>query len=133
MLRTVRRVLRNLLKVTQWNKYMEIIAKTTNISQSPKKIRVIARKITDLSVDEALETLKHLPKRAAKPLYKTIRSAVANAEHNESLKKDDLEIKEIEVGQAFVRRAPEFRARGRLNWRRKRSSHIRVVLTTKSK
>lgn len=108
---------------------MNIIAVAKNIPQSPKKIRVVSRRIAGMPVEDALAYLSHLPKKAAQPLYKVIHSAAANAEHNNQLKREQLHIKEINVGQAFIRRKPEFRARGRLNWRRSPSSHIRVVLT----
>jgi large subunit ribosomal protein L22 len=107
---------------------MEIIAVAKNIQQSPKKIRVVARKVSRLPLQEALGVLAHIQKKAAQPLYKVLQSAVANATHNQNVSVENLRIKEIEVGQAMMRRWPEFRARGRFNWRKSRSSHIRVVL-----
>lgn len=110
---------------------MEVIAISKNIQQAPKKIRMVARAVTDLSPQEAVTALRLVKKRAAVPLRKVIQSALANAEHNHNLNPSQLEIKEIEVGQSITRRQPEFRARGRFNWRRRRSSHIRVVLREK--
>ena len=107
---------------------MEVIAVAKHIPQSPKKIRVVAKAVTDLSPQEAIASLEHVKKRAAQPLRKVIQSALANAENNHDLNPANMEIKEIQVGDSRTRRQPEFRARGRLNWRLNRSSHIRVVL-----
>ncbi len=111
---------------------MEIIAVARNIQQSPKKIRAVAQQVSRLSVDEALGALSHVQRKAARPLYKVLQSAVANASHNKNLSTDQLKIKEIQVGQAMMRRWPEFKARGRFNWRKSRSSIIRVVLEAKT-
>src|SRR5690554_2802664 len=106
----------------------QVIAVTKHIRQSPQKIRVVARKVSKLPVDKALAVLAQTPKKAAEPILKTLASAKANAVHNFDIAEDNLQIKEIQVGRAMIRRSPEFRARGRLNWRRKSSSHVRVVL-----
>lgn len=107
---------------------MKVYAVAKNIPQSPKKIRVVARRVSKLSIQDALAMLEILPKRAARPLLKVLQSAVANAVHNNQIDADNLVISDIYVGRGVIRRKPEFRARGRLNWRRSAYSNIRVVL-----
>lgn len=106
----------------------QIIAVTKHIRQSPQKIRVVARRVAKLPLDKAVAVLEQTPKRAAEPILKTLASAKANAIHNFDIPKEKLFIKEIQVGRGMIRRSPEFRARGRLNWRRSASSNVRVVL-----
>jgi len=77
---------------------------------------------------EALEILRLMPQSAARPVAKTIRSAMSNAEENFGLSKDDLVIAEIVANSGPVRPWRRFGARGRFKPIRKRTSHIRVVL-----
>jgi large subunit ribosomal protein L22 len=77
---------------------------------------------------EALSLLKFMPQRAAKPVYKVIASAVANAEENFGMSREDLYIAEIFADGGPTRRWRRFGARGRFKPILKRSSHITVVL-----
>ncbi|MBI2097914.1 MAG: hypothetical protein HYT46_03220 [Candidatus Vogelbacteria bacterium] len=53
-------------------------AQLNNYRQSPRKVRLLADLVRGQTVGEALKRLKFLPKRAASPLAKLIRSASAN-------------------------------------------------------
>lgn len=107
---------------------MESKAKLSHLRISPRKVRLVADMIRGLSVDKALNQLKFSNKKAAHPLTKLINSSVANAEHNQELKKDNLFIKEIRVddGPSLKRWRP--RAFGRAAGIQKRTSHINLVL-----
>ena len=108
---------------------MEAKAVTRYVRISPRKLRVISDTVRGKSVDEALRTLKFLPKRGAKILYKTVFSAVSNAENSGLFDKENLKVKElrIDAGPTLKRFFP--RAQGRATLIRKRTSHIKVVLT----
>lgn len=106
----------------------QVVAVAKHIKQSPQKIRVVARKVAHLPLQKALAVLDQTPKKAAEPIRKVIDSARANAVNNFGIDEDNLTIKELQVGRAMIRRKPEFRARGRLDWKRSIYSHIRVVL-----
>lgn len=84
--------------------------------------------IRRMQVEEALTTLKKLPKTGAQILYKVVHSAMANAEQNDGQKRKDLYIKELIVnkGAAFRRYVPM--ARGRARPIDKFTSHITVKL-----
>jgi large subunit ribosomal protein L22 len=69
-----------------------------------------------------------MPQAAAEPVAKTIKSAIANAEENFGLSKEDLVITEIVANPGPTRSWRRFGARGRFKPIRKRTSHIRVVL-----
>lgn len=107
---------------------MQIKAKVKFIRMSPKKIRLVVDVIRGLEVGEALERLRLMKKEAKQPVIKLLNSAVANAENNFELSKDNLYIKEIKVdeGRTLKRWMP--RAHGRATTIRKRMSHILVTL-----
>ena len=110
---------------------METKAKAKFIRTSPRKIRLVADLIRGLDSSEALTRLKFTNKAAALILIKLINSAVANAEENYKLKKDNLFIKEIKVdgGPTLDRWMP--RAFGRATPIRKRTSHVNLILAEK--
>ena len=93
------------------------------------KAREVTRAIQGLPVSAALDLVAFSPKKAAALVSKTLRSAVANAENNANLKVDGLVVKEAIVGEGPTTRRMMTRARGSGSTIRKRSSHIRIVLT----
>ena len=107
---------------------MEVKAKSKYIRMSPRKIRLVADSVKGLSLQKTLEYLVLLRKRAARPLLKTINSAVANAKANFKLKEENLKIKSIETlkGPMLKRWRPV--SRGRSHPYEKRMSHIKVIL-----
>ncbi|HSH09173.1 MAG TPA: 50S ribosomal protein L22 [Oceanipulchritudo sp.] len=111
---------------------MEVVAHTKYTRISAKKAREVARELRGRPANEALELLRFIPRKAARLLYKTLHSAVANAENNHNLNSDDLVIKEaiVEEGPAFKRFKPA--ARGSAKPIRKRTSHLRITLTESS-
>ena len=93
------------------------------------KAREVTRAIQGLPVSAALDLVAFSPKKAAGLVSKTLKSAVANAENNANLKVDGLVVKEAVVGEGPTMRRMMTRARGSGSTIRKRSSHIRIVLT----
>ena len=108
-----------------------ITASLTNYRQSPRKVRSVANLVRGKSVEQALNTLNFLSKKAADPLYGLLMSAIANAKNNFNFLKEGLMIKElrVDVGQTMKRRMP--RARGNSYPINKRNSHVRLVLEMK--
>jgi len=96
---------------------------------SPFKAREVTRAIQGLPVSAALDLVAFSPKKAAALIGKTLKSAVANAENNANLKVDGLVVKEAIVGEGPSMRRMMTRARGSGATIRRRSSHIRIVLT----
>ncbi len=77
---------------------MEAIAKTRHLKGSPRKARLVINLIRGRNVSHALNILKFTNKRAADPIAKTLRSAIANAtnlaeQQNIAIDPDDLFIK----------------------------------------
>jgi len=107
---------------------MEVKAKAKFIRMSPTKIRLVANLIKKLPATKALDQLQFINKRAAGPVVKLIKSALANAEHNFELAKDNLFIKEITVNQGPTLKRWLPRAHGRATPIRKQLSHVNLVL-----
>lgn len=106
-------------------------AKLSNYRQSPRKVRLVADLIRGKSATRALMLLETLPKRAAEPVEKLLRSALSNAS-SKGLTVDNLFVSEIQVGEGIVFKRSMPRARGRASAIRKKSSHITLGLTKKN-
>lgn len=111
---------------------MEIIAKSTFVRQSPRKLRLVADQIRGLKVKEAVTILENLNKRAAKPILLTLKQGVGNAVNNFNLKKEDLKIKSLEIGEGpRYKRLDKSHRAFRWGTIQKRTAHIRMALEGK--
>ena len=88
--------------------------------------------MTDLvrgaSIADAHAQLKFSTKRAARPILKLLNSAIANAENNLQLDKNNLYVKEIKVDSGPILKRMMPRARGQADLIQKRTSHITLIL-----
>jgi large subunit ribosomal protein L22 len=107
---------------------MEARAIARNVRISPRKGRLVADLIRGKQVEEALTILKFTPKKAARILMKTVRSAIANATDTQNVDPDALYIKRIYVDGGPILKRFMPRAHGRATPIRKRSSHFTVVV-----
>ena len=107
---------------------IDVQATVRYVHMAPQKVRLVLDLIRGKPVNEAMDTLRFVQKSAAKPVYKLIRSAVANAEENLGLNRDDLMIHTIFADQGPTRKWRRFGARGRFKKILKRQSHITVIL-----
>ncbi len=113
-------------------KNIAMIAHLRRIRISPKKLNLVAGLVRGMSAQEALTTLQFTNKKAAAFLYKAIRSAVANAEHNDSVTADKLMVDTIIVNKAGTMRRFLPSARGRALPLSKPFSHVSVSLAVQS-
>mgnify|MGYP001492231219 CR=1 FL=1 len=104
----------------------QAIAKYVRIS--PLKVNYICAEIRGKSVDEALSITN---KRGAHELYKVLKSAVANAENNLNLDRDDLYVKKAYANDGPTMKRFRPKAKGMAYPILKRSSHIGVVVAEK--
>lgn len=95
---------------------------------SPYKARQITAGLRGKSVTAAQRELSFTRKAAARPVLKTLDSAVANAENNKDLDADDLFILEIKVDEGPTLKRYQPRAMGRASRIRKRTCHITVTV-----
>jgi large subunit ribosomal protein L22 len=108
---------------------MEIQALTRNARMSPKKVREVARLIQGRTVTDAIDFLSLVPRKSARLLVKTLKSAVANAENNNSITADQLTVHRALIENGPVLKRFKAGAKGSAKPRVKRMSHLRIVLT----
>ncbi|WMM25574.1 50S ribosomal protein L22 [Tissierella sp. MB52-C2] len=107
---------------------MEARAIAKYVRISPLKVNFICKEIRGKQVDEALSILRFTPKKGARVLEKVLTSAIANAENNFNMDRDNLY-----VDNAYANDGPHMKrfrpkARGMAYPIIKRSSHIGVVV-----
>jgi large subunit ribosomal protein L22 len=96
---------------------------------SPQKCRLVADTVRGKEAGNALNTLKYMPKKGAKLVYKVLWSAVENARENAGLDVDDLKVSRIHVDAAPMFKRFAARAKGRGARIVKRNSHITVAVS----
>lgn len=106
----------------------DIQAKIRYLSLSAQKVRIVIDMVRGKSANEAMEILRFVKKRAALPVQKLVASAVANAEENFGVSRDDLYVDKITADEAPTRKWRRFGARGRFKPLLRRSSHVTVIL-----
>ncbi|MBA3952469.1 MAG: 50S ribosomal protein L22 [Rubrobacter sp.] len=105
---------------------MKAVAKFVRIA--PRKARLVADEVRGKSVPEAVTILQFTNKRAAGIVGDVIKSAAANAEHNDDADIDALFVRDVRVDEGPTIKRFRARAMGRATMIRKRTSHISVVL-----
>ena len=98
------------------------------LPMSAQKVRLVVDLVRGKGANEALEMLRFVPKAAALPVRKLLASAVANAEENFGVSREDLYVYRIFADEAPTRKWRKFGARGRFKPWLRRSSHITVIL-----
>ena len=106
----------------------EVKAIARYIRTSPFKVRRVLDQIRGRSYREALIILEFMPYRACEPILKVLRSAVANAEHNNGIDPSSLVVSKCfaDGGPSLRRYRP--RAQGRAYQIRRPTCHITVAV-----
>ncbi len=107
---------------------MTIEAKLNYLRISPRKVRLVADLVRGRSVSDAEKVLQFTIKRSADPVLKLLKSAVANAENNFGLKKENLYVSEMRVDGGPIIKRFRPRARGAVAPIQKKTSHVSIVL-----
>src|SRR5438128_7572413 len=112
---------------------IEAHALARHVRMSPQKARLVIDLIRGQKVQDALQTLRYTPKRAAKHIEKVLRSAVANAEKKAEDAGAPLDVDQLYVSKAFVNEGPRWKRlrpapMGRAFRYQKRTSHIVVAV-----
>lgn len=118
---------------------MEAIAKTKYLKGSPRKARLVIDLIRGRNVSQALAILKFTDKRAADPIAKTLRSAIANAtylaeQQNIAIDPDDLWVKTcfVDMGPTKNRRRMRPAPQGRAYREQRHYCHITIQVTSEA-
>ncbi len=102
------------------------VAKDVHIS--PQKVRLVIDQVRGKRVNEALAILRFLPQGAANEVARVVRSASANAEHNNDMDPEDLVIALAYADEGMKLKRFTARSRGRPGPILKRFSHITIVV-----
>jgi large subunit ribosomal protein L22 len=106
----------------------DIRAQLRFLTISAQKVRLVVDLVRGKNAVQAIEILRFAPQSAALPVGKLLASAVANAEENFGVSRDDLFVAKIFADEAPTRKWRRFGARGRFKPVLRRSSHVTVVL-----
>ena len=106
----------------------DIRAKLSNCGVSAQKTRLVIDQVRGKSAVDSMNTLRFMPQGAAPHVRKLLASAIANAEENFGMSREDLYIYRIFADEAPTRKWRRFGARGRFKPILRRNSHITIIL-----
>jgi|SRR5271165_1566756 len=110
---------------------IEAHALAKHVRMSPQKARLVIDLIRGQKAQDALQSLRFTPKRAAKHIEKVLRSAIANAERKADDSGSPLDVDRLYVSKAFVNEGSRWKRlrpapMGRAFRYQKRTAHIFV-------
>src|SRR5436305_12418339 len=108
---------------------MDVQSITRNVRMSAQKMREVVRQIQGLPAAQAAAVLAVVPRKGARFVAKTLKSAIANAENNNGLKLENLWVRSAVAGTATTLKRMTPKARGSMGPILKRSCHIKIVLS----
>ena len=103
-------------------------AKAKYVRMSPSKVRIVLDQIRGKKATMAVAILENMPDSAAHECLKVLSSAIANAENNKGMNKDNLVVAECYTGQGPVFKRVSFRGRGGVDRIEKKTAHITIIL-----
>ena len=106
-------------------------AKAKHLRMTPRKMRVVAKQIRGKGVQAVIDYLNFCKRRAATPILKVVKSALANAEQKGGIDVDNLYLKTVLVDDGPTMRRWMPRARGMATKVLKRTSHVSIELEEK--
>ena len=107
---------------------MDVRAVASYLPISAQKMRLVCDQVRGMDADQALIILRYMPQKGAEFLYKLIESAIANAEMNFELNRQDLYVSQLMADEGPSMKRVKAGARGRYKPRVKRSTHLTLVL-----
>lgn len=110
---------------------MEARAYLKNARIAPRKVQIVLDLIRGKDTETAMAILQHTPKSACEYLEKLLKSAVANAENNFGMDRDNLYISECFVCPGPIMKRIMPRAQGRAFRILKRTSHVTLAVKEK--
>ncbi|MGB1288903.1 MAG: 50S ribosomal protein L22 [Aggregatilineales bacterium] len=107
---------------------MQVRATTKYLPISPRKLGLVCDAVRGMNAEEALVVLKFMPQKGSDLVYKTVASALANAENNFELNPEEMVVSQIWAGDGPRLKRFKAGARGRYKPRVRRQSHLWVIL-----
>jgi len=96
---------------------------------SAQKMREVVRQIQGMNAVQAVAVLEAVPRKSARVVAKTLKSAIANAENNNQLRSESLRVVQAVAGTATSMKRFTPKARGSAGPIVKRSCHIKIVVS----
>ena len=109
----------------------EIKAQLNNLRLAPRKVRAVSDLIKGKNVIDALAQLEVMVKRSSLPVAKLLKSAIANAENNADMLKENLYVKNVKVNEGVKLRKFKPKGFGRVSPIEKKTSYIELTLAEK--
>jgi large subunit ribosomal protein L22 len=107
---------------------MDVRATVPYLPISAQKLRLVCDQVRGMDADQAISVLQFMPQKGAEFVRKLLASAIANAEENFELNRQDLFIATIFADEGPSQRRVKAGARGRYKPRHKRSAHLTIIL-----
>ena len=107
---------------------MEARASLRHARIAPRKVQIVLDLIRNKPADQAMAILRQTPKAACEPLEKLLKSAVANAENNFNMDRNNLYVSECYVTPGPTMKRIRPRAQGRAFRGLKRTSHVFITV-----
>ena len=107
---------------------MEVKATAKTVRVTPRKARLVLDLIRGKNANEAMAILKFTPNHAAEVISKVLKSAMANASHNNQMDVEKLYVKACYANEGVTIKRFRPRSKGSAARILKRTSHITVVV-----
>ncbi len=106
----------------------EVISTAKTVRIAARKVRIVLDLIRGKNVEEALAIVHFTPNAASEPVYKVLKSAIANATNNHGLDKEKLYVCKCYANEGVTMKRFRPRAKGSASPIMKRTSHISIVV-----
>lgn len=106
-------------------------AQLRHLRISPKKVRLVCNAVKGMDATAATVRLSYMPQISAPIVLKLLRSAIANARHNNEIPVENLMVKNVMVNEAPALKRGKPAAFGSVHPIKKRGSHVTIVLGLK--
>lgn len=111
---------------------MEAKATARTVVIAPRKARLVVNLVRGKDIKDAMAILNNLNKKSARLTKKVLVSAVANAENNLKLDKNNLYVKEAYINDGPIMKRRRIGSRSHVDRHDKKTSHITIVVAEKN-
>ena len=111
---------------------MEAKATARTVLIAPRKARLVVNLVRGKDVSDAMAILNNLNKNSARLTKKVLVSAVANAENNFKMDKNNLYVKEAYINDGPIMKRRRIGSRSHIDRHDKKTSHITIVVAERN-
>ena len=111
---------------------MEAKATARTVLIAPRKARLVVNLVRGKDVSDAMAILNNWNKKSARLTKKVLVSAVANAENNFKMDKNNLYVKEAYINDGPIMKRRRIGSRSHIDRHDKKTSHITIVVAERN-